>query len=144
MATPVCRSGSTNALRAVFSALQTTSASLPAFLLPAYSSAAHFSTTAPSRSKIGRAPLSLPPDVTFTITNAHASAKSGSSAASRTQLGSTVEIAGPKGKMNYTMPPYMTIARDEDGGAHTLSVEDAEVRKQREMWGQSSSSMDTR
>ena len=55
---------------------------------------------------------------------------------SRTQQGATVEIEGPLGKMSLSIPAYMAIQADVEKRAYTLSVQDQEVRKQREMWGE--------
>ncbi|KAK5679825.1 54S ribosomal protein L6 mitochondrial [Elasticomyces elasticus] len=127
MATSRCCPRPSTALQHVFRTSLRPNASPPTFLLPAF-----FSTTAPTLSKIGRAPLSLPPEVNFTVTRAQPH-RSGSSSA---QTGSTVEIAGPKGKLAVHMPAYMSIVDNDDGGkTKTLAVLDAEVRAQREMWG---------
>ncbi|KAK5123627.1 hypothetical protein LTR85_002665 [Meristemomyces frigidus] len=136
MASPMCRNGSSRALRSVFNTPTVTGATLPAFLVPALASppqSSQFSTTSQCRSKIGRAPISLPPDVTFTVTEA--SAQRQGRQISRTQLGSRVDIEGPKGKMSLTIPPYMSILSDAETRTQTLSILDAEERKQREMWG---------
>ncbi|KAK5156701.1 54S ribosomal protein L6 mitochondrial [Recurvomyces mirabilis] len=53
----------------------------------------------------------------------------------RSQQGSTIEISGPWGKMSYSIPAYMSIEQDEAAKTKTLSILDAEDRKQREMWG---------
>jgi large subunit ribosomal protein L6 len=37
--------------------------------------------------------------------------------------------------MSYQIPPYMSIAVDEEARTRTLAIEDAEDRKQRAMWG---------
>ncbi|GAB7349380.1 hypothetical protein MBLNU459_g8505t1 [Dothideomycetes sp. NU459] len=115
----------------------TTEISIPSFLLPAFHPSQQrtstFSTSASCHSKIGSAPLSLPPDVSFRILQAPQQ-KVGARI-SRTQPGSTVEIEGPLGKMSLSIPAYMNIQTDEAKRAHTLSILDQEDRKQREMWG---------
>ncbi|KAK4539906.1 hypothetical protein LTR36_009948 [Oleoguttula mirabilis] len=136
MATPICRNGSSRALRSIFSSPKSTNTTLPAFLVPAFASPAHtshFSTTSQCHSKIGRAPLSLPPDVNFTVLTAPPQQQGRQ--VSRTQLGQTVEIEGPKGKMSLTIPHYMSILSDGETRTQTLSILDPEERKQREMWG---------
>lgn len=113
-----------------------TETSIPAFLLPAFQqqSSSSFSTSSPCHSKIGSAPLSLPPDVNFRIVAAPAQ-KPGSRI-SRTQEGATIHIEGPLGKMTMSIPAYMAINSDEAKRTQTLSILDQEDRKQREMWGE--------
>jgi len=55
--------------------------------------------------------------------------------ASRNAIGSTVEIEGPLGKMQLPIPAYMNIHANEESRTRTLSILDAEDRKQRQMWG---------
>lgn len=137
MASPACHNGCSRALRSIFTSSRTTGATLPAFLVPALASlphASHFSTTPQCLSKIGRAPISLPPEVTFTVLQPPPQA--GGRVISRSQRGATVQIEGPRGKLSHTIPPYMSILSDAETRTQTLSILDAEERKQREMWGQ--------
>lgn len=114
---------------------------LPAFLVPALTSpskwpsrqSSHFSTTSQRRSKIGRAPITLPPEVTLHIMQPPA--PKDTSRVSRTQAGSNISIEGPRGKMSLSIPAYMSLSTDETGRTNSLSILDAEDRKQREMWG---------
>lgn len=92
-----------------------------------------FSNTSICRSKIGSAPLSLPPEVRFTILPPPM-IKAGRDA-SRNQPGSTVEVEGPLGKMQMPIPAYMSIQENAEARTRTLSILDAEDRKQRQMWG---------
>lgn len=55
---------------------------------------------------------------------------------SRNELGSTVEISGPLGTMKMNIPSYMSIQENEENRTRTLTILDAEDRKQREMWGE--------
>jgi hypothetical protein len=138
MAASRCCRRPSSALKSVFIPQMNHNASIPSFLLPAFTfpaSTSSFSTSSQCRSKIGRAPLSLPPEVKFTVTQAPARGPS-SSQVSRAQQGSVVEIEGPKGKMQYEMPPYMTLQGGEEERVRTLRILDAEDRKQREMWGE--------
>jgi len=48
---------------------------------------------------------------------------------------STVRVKGPLGDLSKPIPPYFSINREGDAGPIILSIEDAAVRKQREMWG---------
>lgn len=47
----------------------------------------------------------------------------------------TVEIEGPLGKMSMTISPFVKIDYDTAQRKAYVSVEDKEVKKQREMWG---------
>lgn len=109
--------------------------SIPAFLLPAFhQQSSSFSTSSPCQSKIGSAPLSLPPDVNFHIVEAPVQKKG--ARVSRTQEGATVHIEGPLGKLSMPIPAYMNIISDEAKRTYSLSILDQEERKQREMWGE--------
>lgn len=106
---------------------------VPAFAVPSRQRTSHFSTTSRSHSKIGAAPLSIPPEVTFRTIQPPPPASN--ARISRTQRGATVEIEGPLGKMSYPIPAYMSVEVNEDARTRTLSIQDAEDRQQRAMWG---------
>lgn len=76
--------------------------------------------------------MSIPPEVTFNILQpaARKNAKFAPSDARR-----TVEIEGPLGKMSMTIPNFIYLEHDEANRKAFVSVEDKEVKKQREMWG---------
>ena len=93
-----------------------------------------FSTTRLCRSKIGSAPLSVPQEVKFSILPS-AVVRSGRGV-SRDGQGSTVEISGPLGTMKMNIPAYMSIEENPENRTRTLSILDANDRKQREMWGE--------
>jgi large subunit ribosomal protein L6 len=42
----------------------------------------------------------------------------------------------PTGKLTMTIPPFVNIEHDAAARRAVVSVEDKEVRKQREMWGE--------
>lgn len=92
-----------------------------------------FSTTRLCRSKIGGAPLSIPPEVKFNILPPAALRKGQTVSADGQSR--TVEISGPLGTMKYDIPAYMSIQENEENRTRTLSILDANDRKQREMWG---------
>ncbi|KAH6679800.1 ribosomal protein-like protein L6 [Halenospora varia] len=110
------------------------SASIPAFLLPAFPIAHSraFSSTPLCASQIGRAPLSIPPEVKFEVLPAPLK-KNGwaNPLASR----ETVQIEGPLGKMFMALPPFVKIEHDVAARKAYVSVEDREIAKQRAMWG---------
>ncbi|CAC9892500.1 unnamed protein product [Aureobasidium pullulans] len=127
----------TPARRRCVSAIKNTRSSevsIPGFLLPAFQQqSSSFSTSSPCHSKIGSAPLSLPPDVNFNIVAAPVQKKG--ARVSRTQEGATIHIEGPLGKLSMPIPAYMNIVSDEAKRTYSLSILDQEERKQREMWG---------
>ncbi|KAL1586553.1 hypothetical protein WHR41_05223 [Cladosporium halotolerans] len=92
-----------------------------------------FSTTRLCRSKVGGAPLSLPPEVKFNILAP--TAVNAGKGVSKDELGRTVEITGPLGTMKMNIPAYMSISENSENRTQTLSILDANDRKQREMWG---------
>ncbi|KAG0645781.1 54S ribosomal subunit [Hyphodiscus hymeniophilus] len=112
----------------------TQSISLPLFLLPAFPAASSrtFSSVTPRASYIGRAALSIPPEVTFNILQpaARKNAKSAPSEAKR-----TVEIEGPLGKMSMTIPDFVQLEHDESNRKAYVRIEDEKVKQQRAMWG---------
>jgi len=55
---------------------------------------------------------------------------------SRDGQGSIVEISGPLGTMKMNIPAYMSIEENPENRTRTLSILDADDRKQREMWGE--------
>jgi hypothetical protein len=101
--------------------------SISTFLLPACRS---FATTSPCQSKIGSAPLSIPPGVTFKIIRPPARAR-----AARVQAMSTVQIKGPLGELSMAIPAYVNINEDPALPGPTLTVQDSRDAKQRAMWG---------
>ncbi|KAF2749783.1 60S ribosomal protein-like protein L6 [Sporormia fimetaria CBS 119925] len=112
-----------------------TSETIPAFLLPAFQPASRpFSTTPTAFSKIGSAPLSIPPEVTFKVLP-----PTGRAAVARNRNGftgmTTVQIKGPLGELSMQIPSYVKINQDPSLPGPTLSVEDREDAKQRAMWG---------
>jgi len=142
MANPVRCGRASNALQSVFfSTIRSCdAATLPGFLVPAYASrraptvASRFSTTAAPRSKIGRAPLSIPPEVTFNVASMPQQQQQRMNLSS--EVGSKVEIEGPRGKTSVIVPPYICITESEGGRMQALTVRNAEERRQREMWGE--------
>ncbi|KAI0851136.1 ribosomal protein L6 [Daldinia vernicosa] len=108
---------------------------LPAFLVPAFQTAAprrQFSNTSNRPSKLGRTPISIPPGVELTIGEPRV--KKDPTTYLRIPK-RTVTIAGPLGKLDLEIPPYLTIAHDEAARRAVLSIENNEIKQQKEMWG---------
>ncbi|KAF2718003.1 putative mitochondrial 54S ribosomal protein YmL16 [Polychaeton citri CBS 116435] len=121
---------------------KTKDSSVPIFLVPAFASpqsqvhqcqTSSFSTSPQCRSKIGRAPLSLPPGVKFNIIEAPPLQQPGN--VSRMSQSSTIEIEGPLGKMSMTIPAYINIDIDNVSNTRSLRILDQQDKKQRQMWG---------
>jgi large subunit ribosomal protein L6 len=89
-----------------------------------------FTTTSPCRSKIGSAPLSVPPGVTFQITTPPNKANG-----QRGQAMSTVRVQGPLGELSMQIPSYIHINQDPALTGPTLSIENSTDAKQKAMWG---------
>lgn len=129
---------SARALRATFNTSIAPDTTLPTFLVPALAhppptQRSHFSTTRPRPSKIGKSPLSLPPEVTFNIIES-APVRQGSGI-SRNEPSSRVEITGPLGKLHVDIPAYMSIDVNEGARTRRLSILDQTNKKQKAMWG---------
>ncbi|KAI9800967.1 MAG: hypothetical protein M1833_003104 [Piccolia ochrophora] len=106
------------------------------FLLPAFfstSNVRNFSSSSQCQSQVGRAPLSIPSEVTLRIFDPPEQKKRKS--VTRIEPNSTVEIEGPLGKMSLQIPPYLKIDHDTVARRASISVLNAEERHQREMWG---------
>jgi len=138
MASPTHCARSSRALRSIFAPALAADTPLPAFLVPALAhprptQRTHFSTSQPQRSKIGRLPLSLPPDVTFDIITPPPVKQS--RGISRNEPPSRVQIAGPLGTLNYEVPPYVVIEADDAAKTRSVSIQDQADKKQKAMWG---------
>ncbi|GAM34196.1 hypothetical protein TCE0_015r01614 [Talaromyces pinophilus] len=111
------------------------SRSVPTFLVPALSQPLRtqsFSTTSAARSRIGGAPVSIPPEVNLSLidlpqTNVRGKAKDAPKMA--------VEVNGPLGQLTLNIPPFVNINHDQTARKATVSVQDAEIPHQRAMWG---------
>lgn len=137
----------------------TPSTSLPSFLLPAFHIPRSFSTSPQCSSQIGRAPLSIPPEVNFSIIPPPLPKKG---KVTTVPGRPTVHIEGPLGmnwktdtgkkrrltnnyafflgKMTMTIPQNVNLEHDEALRKAFVSINDREVREQREMWGTSPTS----
>lgn len=107
--------------------------SIPIFLLPAFQRPAYargFASTSPCQSKIGSAPLSVPPGVTFKVIPPSAKGRG-----ARAHAMSTVQIKGPLGELSMDIPAYVNINQDPTLSGPTLTVEDSKDQKQKAMWG---------
>ncbi|KAL8809139.1 MAG: hypothetical protein Q9200_003686 [Gallowayella weberi] len=99
---------------------------LPDFLIPAFqvtpSPARRFATSAPQSSRVGAAPIAIPPDVNLRLLDP----PKRKGAITRVEPPKTIEIEGPLGS---------AIAQYSGAKKATLTVLDKKQRDQREMWG---------
>ncbi|KAM7192904.1 54S ribosomal protein L6 [Rhypophila sp. PSN 637] len=107
---------------------------LPSFLVPAFQTTTTrpFSATATRPSKLGRTPLSIPPNVDVSISEPWIKKDM------TTYLKipkRTITVTGPLGTLNLDIPDFIKIDHDETARRATLSVVDPNLKQQREMWG---------
>lgn len=130
------------------------SRSVPTFLVPALSQPSRtqcFSTTSAARSRVGGAPVSIPPEVNLRLVDLPQTQVRGKS---KEAAKIAVEVNGPlgtschtfarsicsliisnPGQMTLNIPPFVNINHDETARKATISVQDTEIPHQRAMWG---------
>ncbi|KAI8623029.1 54S ribosomal protein L6 [Xylariaceae sp. FL1651] len=111
-----------------------TAITLPGFLVPAFQIAPRrpFSNTSSNPSKLGRTPISIPPGVDITIGEPRA--KNDPTTYLRIPK-RTVTVSGPLGKLDLEIPPFLTIHHDEAARRALVTIEDPNLKEQKEMWG---------
>lgn len=92
-----------------------------------------FSVTAAQNSKLGRTPISIPPNVDLTI--GEPIIKKDPTTYLRVPR-RTISLQGPLGQLQLTMPPFVQLEHDTESRRLTLNIEDRHVTQQREMWGE--------
>ncbi|KAH6981169.1 ribosomal protein L6, alpha-beta domain-containing protein [Ilyonectria sp. MPI-CAGE-AT-0026] len=129
------------ALGRAIAASSPTPVTLPGFLVPAWqtatprsASAALFSTTSKRPSKLGRTPISVPPGVELFI--GEPKAKKDMTTYKRIYK-KTITVKGPLGSLNLEVPEFVEVKHDEDNRMAILTVQDSDVKQQKEMWGTS-------
>ncbi|RAH40830.1 mitochondrial 54S ribosomal protein uL6m [Aspergillus brunneoviolaceus CBS 621.78] len=91
-----------------------------------------FSTTSPTQSRKGSAPITIPPEVSLKFIDLPVvSVRGGAEEAPKV----AIEVSGPLGKMTLKVPPFVNVEHDEALRKATLSVQDREIKHQRAMWG---------
>ncbi|KAI9747727.1 MAG: hypothetical protein M1835_001986 [Candelina submexicana] len=106
------------------------------FLLPAFQPTAparSFSCTPACASRIGRAPLSLPEDVTLRLVEPPKAKMK--NRLSRSEPLVTVQVQGPLGSIPMQLPSFVKIEQDSETRKAMVQVQDSEIRHQRQMWG---------
>ncbi|KAL8781020.1 MAG: hypothetical protein Q9213_006197 [Squamulea squamosa] len=109
---------------------------LPDFLVPAFkvipsSTRRFFASSAPRTSRVGAAPIALPPDVNLRLLDPPR--RRGS--VTRVEPSKTIEIDGPLGRASVQLPPFVSYNIDDTAKKASLSILDKKSRDQREMWG---------
>ncbi|KAH6900702.1 mitochondrial 54S ribosomal protein YmL16 [Thelonectria olida] len=115
---------------------------LPGFLVPAWqpatlratSAAALFSTTSKRPSKLGRTPLSIPPGVELMIGEPKATKDMTSY---KKVYKKTISVKGPLGLLDLEVPDFVEVKHDQENAMAILSVQDSDIKQQKEMWGTS-------
>ncbi|OJJ45304.1 hypothetical protein ASPZODRAFT_152979 [Penicilliopsis zonata CBS 506.65] len=109
--------------------------SLPVFLAPAFSRplrAQCFSSTSPAQSRIGGAPVSVPPEVSLQFINIRNPKVRGRG---KEIPNTAIEIKGPLGEITMKLPPFVDVAHDEATHKASVSILDPLIPHQRAMWG---------
>ncbi|KAA8644514.1 hypothetical protein EYZ11_004603 [Aspergillus tanneri] len=108
--------------------------SLPIFLAPAFSlqQTQCFSTTSPTQSRVGGAPLSIPPSVSLKFIDLPQTEVRGKA---KERPKSAIEVKGPLGELTLNLPPFLKVAHDDASRKASLTVEDSSIAHQRAMWG---------
>ncbi|KAL4929048.1 mitochondrial 54S ribosomal protein uL6m [Aspergillus undulatus] len=91
-----------------------------------------FSTTPRAQSRVGAAPISIPPEVSLKFIDLPQTTARG---ASQNQPKTAIEVNGPLGQQTLNIPPFLNVAHDENLRKASLSIEDSTVAHQRAMWG---------
>ncbi|KAI0469069.1 54S ribosomal protein L6 [Xylaria cf. heliscus] len=107
---------------------------LPGFLVPAFQAPPRrqFSSTPARSSKLGRTPISIPPGVELII----GEPKTKRDLTTYLKIAKrTVTVSGPLGKLDLEIPPFLTITHDQVAKKAILSIENRDLKEQKEMWG---------
>ncbi|KAL8911608.1 MAG: hypothetical protein Q9172_007646 [Xanthocarpia lactea] len=131
-----CRQGSNMAIIQYGRLLKQPVTILPDFLVPAFQVIPHitrrsFASSAPRASRVGAAPIALPPEVNLRLLDP----PKRRGAVTRVHPPKTIEIEGPLGKASVQLPPFVNYSIDDVAKKATLSVIDKKSRDQRELWG---------
>ncbi|KAG6010920.1 hypothetical protein E4U21_002590 [Claviceps maximensis] len=117
------------------------SAALPGFLVPAWQrqtttacTQRQFSTTTKRPSKLGRTPITIPPGVELTMSDAKTIRIKTSY---KPAVKRTINVKGPLGELNLDVPDFVSLKQDLENKTALLSVENANIKDQQMMWGTS-------
>ncbi|KAF2670444.1 mitochondrial 54S ribosomal protein YmL16 [Microthyrium microscopicum] len=111
--------------------------SAPVFLVPSIQrklAIRSFSATTPCSSKLARKLVPVPPEVSLTMV--YPPPKKAVRSMTMPQPDPpTLRVEGPLGKLELTVPTYISIKRVKEGGPIAVSVEDSKIKEQRAMCG---------
>ncbi|RKF81965.1 54S ribosomal protein L6, mitochondrial [Golovinomyces cichoracearum] len=98
--------------------------------------ASSFSTSSSRSSYIGRAPLTIPPEVEFNVLPL-SRGSNGSTRTGTSSLGQQfqAQIEGPLGTLSMSIPSFVNINHDRESRKLSISVQDKDSKTQRAMWG---------
>lgn len=91
-----------------------------------------FSTSSNKFSYVGRAAISVPTEVKFTLLSP---SRRGQTTASHEETHPRAEIEGPLGKLSLSIPSFVNIDYNEEARKLSISVQNKESKIQRAMWG---------
>ncbi|KAL1901918.1 54S ribosomal protein L6 mitochondrial [Sporothrix stenoceras] len=131
----LARAAGCSVAAAAASATRTTTTSrmaLPAISVASQQCTRAFSATTAQNSKLGRTPISIPPNVELTI--GEPIIKKDPTTYLRVPR-RTISVQGPLGQLQLTMPPFVHLEHDANSRRLSLSVENRQLAQQREMWG---------
>ncbi|KAI5861312.1 54S ribosomal protein L6 [Durotheca rogersii] len=113
-----------------------TTITLPAFLVPAFQTAAGprraFSSSASRCSKLGRTPITVPQGVELSIGELVAKKDP---TTFRTDPTRSITIKGPLGELVLSVPDFVSINYDEASRKAQVKVQDPTITKQKAIWG---------
>lgn len=84
------------------------------------------------QSKLGRTPITIPPEVELTVGEVTTKRNMTSY---KTLATKTITVKGPLGMLFLEVPPFIHLKRNTEEKTVELSIEDTSVKQQREMWG---------
>ncbi|EGD86689.1 hypothetical protein H112_05194 [Trichophyton rubrum D6] len=108
------------------------SATLPSFLLPAFSRP--FSISISRQSRIGAAPIAVPPEVSLQFRDLPLD-QTVSKAQAKYAPVTAVDVTGPLGSLTLKIPPFSTLNYDPESRKASFEVQDVTVKHQAAMWG---------
>ncbi|RAL17354.1 mitochondrial 54S ribosomal protein uL6m [Aspergillus homomorphus CBS 101889] len=91
-----------------------------------------FSTTSPTQSRKGGAAITVPPEVSLNFIDLPVVSARG---AVKDIPKVAIQVKGPLGELTLTVPSFVNVEHDTALQKATLSVQDAEIKHQRAMWG---------
>ncbi|ETN39319.1 uncharacterized protein HMPREF1541_05542 [Cyphellophora europaea CBS 101466] len=104
---------------------------ISSFLVPALSQRS-FSTSISRSSRIGKEPITIPPEVSLQFIELP---RSNARTRKIDAATSVVAIKGPLGELRVNLPPYVTTSLVDSDRKISVKVSDPEVKHQHAMWG---------